>query len=102
MATLTVDEVREWVDNRVTFERWLRAQHAERAQLGSAPGAGDAAVEVRDDRGGQPKRSWRLSRVVLGWTRRSTGRGASVKVPHPIEFGPPGNDSEVQDPRRAA
>ena len=102
MATLTVDEVREWVDNRVTFERWLRAQHAERAQQGSAPGDGDAPVDVRGDRGGQPERSWRLFRVVLGWTRRSMRRGGNIKAPHPIEFGPPRKDCEAQDPRQAA
>jgi hypothetical protein len=101
MRTLTDDEVREWVDSHVAFERWLRALHAERAAEAPPTGAG-APADDHDDRVGQPKQSGRTLRGAIGWARRVLRHGGTVSVPRPIDFGTRHEDREARDPQRAA
>jgi hypothetical protein len=102
MRTLTDDEVREWVDSHVAFERWLRAVHAERAAEARPTGGVGAPAGDHDDRVGQPKQSGRTLRGMIGWASRALRRRGSVAAPRPIDFGTADDDREAQDPQRAA
>lgn len=102
MRTLTDDEVRKWVDSHVTFERWLRAVHAERAVTVPPPGVAGTPADVHDDRGAQPKRTWRWLRRAVGGTRRAMNGGEPVTAPQLVNIGTPRKECEAHDPKRAA